>query len=170
MANIRVTCPTCGKVLEVGAEHAGEEVECGECFQVFVAEGPKPKTKSAPTHGPPGVKGKPKRRRTDDDDDYEHDHPIEEYDEDDYQPPRRRGGGNGGASGTAVAGLIVGILALLTSCCPLTGIGLGILAMVLGAVGKNHPNSSGTGAAATVLGSIAFVISVGLIVWLVMRG
>jgi hypothetical protein len=171
MANIRVTCPTCGKVLEVGAEHAGEEVECGECFQVFVAEGPpKPKIKAVSTPDPPGMKRKPKRRR-DDDDDYEHDQERDEYDDDDYEPPHRRGGGRGsGASGTAVAGLIVGVLALLTSCCPLTGIGLGVLAMVLGAAGKKHPGGAGTGAAATVLGSIALVISVGVIVWLFARG
>src|SRR6478609_8452051 len=103
MANIRVTCPTCGKVLEVGAEHAGQEVECGECFQVFVAEGPpKPKIKGVRTPGtPPGVKEKTKRRRKDDDDDYNHE--PDEYDDDDYEPPRRRRGGGGG--GTAVAGV-----------------------------------------------------------------
>src|SRR6187401_201743 len=133
MANIRVTCPTCGKMLEVGAEHAGQEVECGECFQVFVAEGPpKPKIKGVLTpSAPPGVKGKTKRRRKDDDDDYDHDHETDEYDDDDYEPPRRRRGAGGGG-GTAMVGVTVGILALLTSCCPLTGIGLGVLAMVLG--------------------------------------
>src|SRR5206468_9968988 len=86
---------------------------------------------------------------------------------------RRGGGGRGGGggeSGTAVAGLIVGVFALLTSCCPVTGIGLGILAMVLGAVGKKDPGSSGAGTAAAVLGSIAFLISAGLIVFWVAVG
>ncbi len=49
MATIRVTCPTCGKALEVGAEYDGQEVECGECLQVFVARGP----------GGGKIKGKP---------------------------------------------------------------------------------------------------------------
>jgi hypothetical protein len=165
MANIRVTCPTCGKLLEVGEEHAGQEVECGECFQVFVVEGPpQPKIQGVTTHGaPPGVRGKTKRGRRNDDDDY--DHERDEYDDDDYEP-RQRGGG---AGGTAVVGLTVGILALLTSCCPLTGIGLGVLAMVLGSAAKKYPDGSGAGTAATVLGSIAFVISVGLIIWVIAR-
>ena len=175
MATIRVTCPTCGQLLEVDAEHAGEEVECGECFQVFVAEGPKPpKIQVILTHGPlPHVEGKPKsrQRRRDDDDDSEPNRPRDEYDEDDYDRPTRPGGaGAAVTTGTAVVGLVVGVFALLTSCCPVTGIVLGILAMVLGAVGKKSPDVSGAATAAAVLGSIAFVISAGLAVWLFAAG
>ena len=58
MASIRVTCPMCGKLLEVGAEHAGQEVECGECLQVFVAEVPRPpKIKAVTNDLPPGLSG-----------------------------------------------------------------------------------------------------------------
>jgi hypothetical protein len=169
MAGIRVTCPVCGATLEVGARHEGQEVECGECLQVFVAENrDKPKIKIVITHDIPELKPKPKSpgRRRDEDDDYEHDHRREEYDDD--RPSR--GGGPVGADGTAVAGLVVGVLALLTACCPLSGIAFGILAMVLGGMSKRYAGPSGSASAATVLGSIAFVISIGLLVWLLGLG
>ena len=183
MANIRVTCPTCGKALEVGAEYDGKEVECGECFQVFVAKG----TGGGKIRGAPSARGSAPASR-----------PA------DRPKPRRRatrmttitntiggatntmttttdlrGAGDAevataaedSASGTAVAGVIVGVFALLTSCCPVSGIGLGIVAMVLGAVGKKNPGSSGAATAAALLGSIAFLISVGLIAfWFALGG
>ena len=171
MANIRITCPTCGKALEVAAEFDGKEVECGECFQVFVAKGPgggkirgAPSARgSAPSSRPADKPKPPSRRRDEKDDDYEHDRKRDEYDDDDYRPPRRGRRGGDSASGTAVAGVVVGVLALLTSCCPVSGIGLGIVAMVLGAVGRKSPGSSGAATAAALLGSIAFLISVGLL-------
>jgi|SRR5262245_48336245 len=160
MATIRVTCPTCGEVLEIGAEHEGQEVECGGCLQVFVAPRPGGRVRGAPS-----PRGKP-RRRDDEDDDYEHDH-TEELD-DDYNEFSGRGGG--GASGAAVLGLIFGVLGLLTSCCPVSGIVLGVLAMVLGTVGKRNADGAGAATAAAVLGSIAFLISAGLLVWLFAGG
>jgi hypothetical protein len=167
MASIRVTCPMCGETLEVGAEHVGQEVECGSCLQVFVAEDrDRPKIRVVITHDIPELKPKSPGRRRDDEDDYDHDHPRDEYDDD--RP--RRGGSTVGADGTAVAGLVVGVLALLTACCPLSGIGFGLVAMVLGGMSKRQSGGSGAAAAATVLGSIALVISAGLLVWLVGLG
>jgi hypothetical protein len=163
MATIRVTCPMCGKQLEVDAEHAGREVECGECFQVFVAEAPPPPKIRAVAHDlPPGIMGKPRRQR--DDDDYEHDHEDDEFDEFDRPP------GAGPASGTAVAALIVGVLALVTACCPVTGIAFGITAMVLGSSAKRYSGPSGAATAATVLGSVACLISLAFVVWLIAVG
>jgi len=164
MATIRVTCPMCGKLLEIGAEHAGQEVECGECFQVFVAEAPPSPKITAVTHGlPPGIKGKP-RPRHDDDDEYEHDREDDEFEEFD------RPSGAGPASGTAVAALIVGVLALVTACCPLTGVAFGITAMVLGSSAKRYSGPSGAATAATVLGSVACLISLGFVAWLIAVG
>ena len=40
MANIRVSCPTCKAELEIDAQYVGQEVECGSCLQVFVAQDP----------------------------------------------------------------------------------------------------------------------------------
>lgn len=168
MATIRVTCPSCGKALEVGAEYDGKEVECGECLQIFVAKGPG----SGKIRGMPSPRGKipaarpstpPARRRRDDDDDYEHDRERDEYDEDDYEPRSRSASSGDGASGIAVVGLIFGVIAL---CCPFTGIPLGILAMIFGSIGKRSPGSHGIGTAAIVLGSVGFLISAGIVVWL----
>ena len=90
MGTIRVTCPACNRKLEVGSEFQGQEVECGECLQVFVAEVAKPK--GIPVASP----SKHPRRRRDEDDDYEHDHRRND-DHDDYDPrPIGRRGGRGG--------------------------------------------------------------------------
>ncbi len=162
MATIRVTCPMCGKLLEVDAAHAGQEVECGECFQVFVAEAfqtPRIKASNA-RELPPGLKGRPQRHRDDNDD---HGHRREEFD--DEEPAV-----SGVASGTAVVALVVGVLALLTSCCPFTGVAFGIAAMVLGSSAKRYSGPSGAATAATVLGSVACLISLGFVAWLVAVG
>jgi hypothetical protein len=175
MATIRVTCPTCGKALEVDAEHDGQEVECGECLQIFVARGPRggkitgvPSSRGTTPAARPGSRPG-RRRRHDDDDDYEHDR-VEEYEEDEYEQRNRRGGESVGASGAAIVGVIFGVVALLTSCCPVLGLPLGIVAMVLGSIGKRSPGSSGAGTAAAVLGSIAFLISAAALVWFLAAG
>jgi hypothetical protein len=169
MASLRVNCPACGRLLEIDAEYAGKEVECGDCLQVFVAEAPSTPKIKVQTGLPPGIKGKPRRRRDDEEED-EVDR-RGEYDDDDYEPPHRAGIGGVAAGGTAAVGLIVGIVALVTACCPLTGIGFGVVVMVLGSIGKGHPSAAGTGRAASILGSIAFTISVGMIVlWFALGG
>ena len=96
MATIRVSCPMCGQLVEVDAQYAGQEVECGACLQVFVAEPPRAAStwEARAPDLPPGLRGRPRRR--DEDDDYEHDH--EDLDEFDHGPPFRAGV----ASGTAV--------------------------------------------------------------------
>ncbi|MBY0457120.1 MAG: hypothetical protein K2V38_07275, partial [Gemmataceae bacterium] len=43
MPDIRVTCPACKTQLEIDAAHEGQEVECGNCLEVFVASTKKPK-------------------------------------------------------------------------------------------------------------------------------
>jgi hypothetical protein len=162
MDTIRVTCPMCGKLLEVDAEHAGQEVECGECFQVFVVEATAPpKFKAIQTHETPVVRGKPRPRKEDDDDDDEHDHDVYGYDR-----PRAPSS----ADGTAVAALVVGVLALLTSCCPLSGVAFGVTAMVLGSAATRGSGPNGAATAATVLGSLACVISLGFVAWLIAFG
>jgi hypothetical protein len=162
MATIRVTCPMCGKLLEVDAEHVGQEVECGECFQVFVVEAPSPpKIKAVRSHEPlPGVRGTPSRRRDDDDSEYDHE------DEYDFAPPQVPTN----ASAGAVAALIVGVLALLTSCCPFSGVAFGVTAMVLGSAAKRNSGPSGAATAAAVLGSLACLISLSFVAWLIAFG
>ena len=69
-----------------------------------------------------------------------------------------------------MAALIVGVLALLTSCCPLTGVAFGITAMVLGSSAKRYSGPSGAATAATVLGSVACLISLAFVAWLIAVG
>jgi hypothetical protein len=151
MAAIRVTCPMCGRLLEVGAEYTGQEVECGECLQIFVAEAPAPARVPAATRPdlPPAARGKPQRPRAESDDWV-------------FEPVS--------ANGTALAALIVGVLALVTSCCPLTGVAFGIAAIVLGSSARSSSGPSGAATAATVLGSVACLISLGFVAWLIAFG
>src|SRR5215213_1683344 len=119
MANIRVTCPACKSELEIDSEFEGQEVECGNCLEVFKAKRPG-SAGSSGTGKIPGAgtgssggggRGRstdrpaPKRRRRDDDDDF-----------DDYDPrPYRRSRGEG--DGAATASLVLGIIALFPGCC-----------------------------------------------------
>src|SRR5262249_24789296 len=138
MSTIRVTCPTCNSELEVDAEFDGQEVECGNCLQVFVAKGPKSSQSSRPsgtggtkipgastggsspkppTEEPERKPAKRRSRRDDDDDDAEHDRRRrDDYDDDEdyYSPPPRR---SGAGTGLATTSLILGILSIPMACC-----------------------------------------------------
>jgi hypothetical protein len=66
MANIRVNCPACRALLELDAVHAGTEVECGSCLQVFVANAPAPRTPGAiPGVAPPAKRNAPREEERD---------------------------------------------------------------------------------------------------------
>jgi predicted Zn finger-like uncharacterized protein len=110
MANIRVTCPACKSELEIDQSFDGQEVECGNCLEVFTAKKPggagRSGTGKIPGAGksPAGTSGtgssksksadKParkKRRDEDDDDDYEHDRRRRDDDDDDDYYDRPRG-------------------------------------------------------------------------------
>jgi len=178
MANIRVTCPTCGKALEVGAEFEGQEVECGECFQVFVAKGPGGRIKGAPSargKAPAGKTadkpaGKPKspgRKRDDENDEYEHDK-RDEYDDEDYDPPdrgRRRGGGGGGPPGMRAAGatLALGIVSFVFACIPIIGIPVAIVTLT----GPNAANYPPGQAGLVRAGKVLAQITIGLLVFVI---
>ena len=155
MPNIRVTCPACNTTLELDAQYAGQEVECGSCLQVFVATPPAPKppvirgvppTKPAPRRGPP-----PRRTAPRDDDDYPHDR----YD-DDYPETRA-------ANGLGTASLVLGILSIVAFCCwPVSGL-LAVLAVALGAFGRSNPMDRGSATAGLTLGIVGVVLMVGFI-------
>ena len=131
MDTIRVTCPACKATLEVDADKAGTEVECGECFQVFKAKGGESKIKGAPV--PKGKAAKPKppgRRRDDDDDDeYEHDHRREEYDEEDYDPAETRGRRRASGMPSAAGTFVLGLMSFMLSCVPFISIPLAIVTL-----------------------------------------
>lgn len=106
MAKFRVRCPTCNAELELDAAHAGKEVECGSCLQVFTAPDK-------------AEKKKPYKARPDRDADEEEDRPSrrrhrprrDDYDEYDYSPPRARGGAPSDVPG--VVGLVLGCVAII---------------------------------------------------------
>jgi hypothetical protein len=166
MPNFRVTCPACSTTLELDAQHAGQEVECGSCLQVFVATPPPPPppprpvirgvapTKPAPSRPP--TRRTPRRPSPRDDDDYPHDR----YDDDYADPPV--------ASGLGTASLVLGILSVVAFCCwPLSGL-LGVLAIILGAVGRGNPPDRGSATAGLILGIVGLVLTAAFV--LVIRG
>jgi predicted Zn finger-like uncharacterized protein len=162
MAKIRVKCPACNTELEIDSEFAGQEVECGNCLEVFVANPPGKKSgeSRAGTTGSSSKSGsssrgksrddededRPKkrarsRRRDDDDDDDEHDRRRRRDDDEDddyYSPPPSRRGGGG--NGLAIASLILGITAVFPGCCcGLLGIPLSLGAIVTGSIALKNP-------------------------------
>jgi hypothetical protein len=164
MATIRVTCPTCGKALEVGAEYDDKEVECGECFQVFVARKPGTRVKGIPSARGKAPAAKSGRKRDgDDDDDYEHDNRRDEYDDDDYEPPSRgrRSGGGGHSTELRPAGsvLVLGIVSILFLCVPFIGIPMAIVTM-MGPAAANYPPGE---ALLVRIGKLLAQLSIGLL-------
>lgn len=176
MANIRVTCPACKSELEIDETFDGQEVECGNCLEVFTAKGPKSSgtgksgtgkipgagTSGAGSSGRSKSADKParKKRRDDDDDDYDHDRRRRDDDDDeDYAPPppRRRGGGPG--DGAATASLVLGIISVIPGCCcGLISIPTGIAAIVTGFVGLKSQSNKGMAVGGIVLGFIGLGI------------
>jgi hypothetical protein len=143
MAKFRVHCPACNEELELDERHEGEEVECGSCFERFVAK--------APVEERPSRRS---RRRNDDDDDYQEERPRRR---------RRRvssgGGGGGGGNGPAVTSLICGILAVMTSCfCGCLSIPLAIMAIGSGIAGMRNPEGKGMAVAGLCLGVLALAL------------
>jgi predicted Zn finger-like uncharacterized protein len=174
MANIRVTCPACKSELEIDSAFEGQEVECGNCLEVFKANVPGKSgtgTGKIPGAGTSGAgrsgssgsgssgrsKPAPKKKRRDDDDDYEHDKRRDEYedDEDDYAPPPpRRAAGDG--DGAATASLVLGIVALVLACCcwPIS-FPAAIAGFVTGLVGLKSQTNKGSAVGGLVLSVIA---------------
>jgi predicted Zn finger-like uncharacterized protein len=179
MANIRVTCPACKSELEIDETFDGQEVECGNCLEVFTAKGPKSSGpgKSGSTGKIPGAgtsragtsgagssrsksedkPAKKKRRDDDDDDDYEHDRRRRDDDDDDEDyappPPRRRGSGPG--DGAATASLVLGIISIIPGCCcGLISVPTGIAAVITGVVGLKSQANKGQAVGGLVLGCI----------------
>jgi len=157
MAKFRVRCPTCNAELELDAAHAGKEVECGSCLQVFTAPDK-------------GEKKKPYRMRPDRDDDEEEERPSrrrrprrdDDYDEYDYSPPSARGGGGGNA--VAVVSLILGIVSFpMMCCCSFISIPVSIGGIVCGLIGMQKPQGKGMAVAGLILSAISLVLTGGLL-------
>jgi predicted Zn finger-like uncharacterized protein len=179
MANIRVKCPACKSELEIDATFEGQEVECGNCLEVFKATRPGSggsggagkipaagsRSPSASSSGRSRPSTPPKRRRRDDDDDYDHDRRRDDDDFDDYAPPppRSSSGGSPG-DGAAVASFVMGLFALLGCCCWPVAIPLGLAAAVSGGFGLKSRNNKGLAVAGLILGILSLFLSGGFII------
>jgi hypothetical protein len=163
MANIRVTCPACNTTLEIDKKNEGEEIECGNCLEVFKATKPKrgdgddPKIVvilSSPVPKKKGT-GRPAKRRRDED----------EYDDDDDDyapPPQRRRRGSGPGDGAATAALILSLVAFVGFCCwPMSG-PFAVLAIVLGCAGLKSETNRALAVTGIVVGMIVLTALVGL--------
>jgi predicted Zn finger-like uncharacterized protein len=157
MATFRVRCPTCNAELELDDAHAGKEVECGSCLQVF----------TAPDRA---EKQKPYRMRPDRDDDAEEERPSrrrrprrdDDYDEYDYSPPSA--GGGGGGSTVAVISLVLGIVSFpMMCCCSFISIPLSIGGIVCGLIGMQKPEGKGMAVAGLILSGLSLVLTGGLL-------
>jgi predicted Zn finger-like uncharacterized protein len=176
MANIRVTCPACKSELEIDSAFEGQEVECGNCLEVFKATRPGSAGSSGTGKIPgadrssggsgrsrPADRPAPKKRRRDDDDDYEHDRRRRRADDDDdfddYDPrPYRRAGEGDGA---ATASLVLGILAVFPGCCcGVLGAPIGLSAVVTGIIGLKSQNNKTMAIVGLVLGALSLCLAV----------
>ena len=154
MSTLRITCPACHATLEIDARHAGEEVECGSCFQVFVATDPNAKAKPGRPMAKPASTKPSSKRRDESDDDYPHDH-IDLYDSlaDDDSPSRRGGDGFG------VAALVLGIVALPLSCCFILSGPVALVGLLLGVIGMSRRDGRGLAIAGVALNVIALLLT-----------
>ena len=158
MAKFRVRCPTCNAELELDEAHAGKEVECGSCLQVFTAPDPGAKAKKKPykmrpDRGDDGEEERPSRRRR---------RPRrDDYDEYDYSPPSARDGAGGNA--VAVVSLILGIVSFpMMCCCSFISIPLSIGGIVCGLIGMQKPQGKGMAIAGLSLSILSLVLIVAL--------
>lgn len=165
MANIRVKCPTCQTDLEIDAEFEGQEVECGNCLQVFVAQSSSSSSRSGSSSrrrsedfdvddDRPKKKKKKKKRELDWEDDYD--------DDDDYYDSPRGGGNNA----VGIVSLVLGILSILVAittvfcCCPFASAPFAIGAVITGVLGINNPDSKAMSIAGLVMGGLSLVFCV----------
>src|SRR5262249_14591174 len=140
----------------IDEQYIGQEVECGSCFQTFVAQGPRSRRRSRDDDDDDDRRPVRRRRRDDDDDD----------DDDDTPRRRRIRRRTGGGGNTAAAwALTLGILSLpLGCCCGLFALPLSIGAVATGAVGMKNPEGKGMAVAGMVLGIIGIALAVIVVV------
>src|SRR5262245_26965826 len=158
-----ISCPTCGKMLNVPADLLGKKVKCSACQGIFTAE-----AESAPAPPPPppreeeaerpSQRREPARRAADEEE--EEDRPRrrrrDEDDLDEDRPRRRRYKEH---RGTLI--LVMGILGLLV-CGP-----LGIAAWVMGngdmreiRAGRMDPEGEGTTNVGRILGMVSTIMMI----------
>ncbi len=150
MANFRFNCPSCQMPLELDERHAGQEVECGHCYQVFIAprvlaSGELPSSGRRQSRIPSGLwdTERPRRRSR-----YTSD--------DDFAPPTRSGSQS---DAWAIIALVLGgVSPLLACCCWPLGLATSTGAIITGILGLR----SSANQVMAILGLIFGVLSFGL--------
>ena len=75
-------------------------------------------------------------------------------------PPGFGGPPQGGSNGLAIAGLVLGILAIVTFFVPYAGIVLGLIGLVLSILGRKRANETGVGGGMAITGLILSIIGI----------
>ena len=82
-----------------------------------------------------------------------------------YQAPPDYMGGSNGTNGLQIAGLVCGILGIVTSCCyGVPGIILGIAGLICAIIGNNR-GKTGVGTAALVCSIVSIVVGIGALIY-----
>jgi TM2 domain-containing membrane protein YozV len=113
MSFIRLTCPSCGRTLQIEEDALGQDVECGACSEVFVAatsenSSGKPTSVSTRPTAKPKVKERPKKRPSRRKREVA-DYPV--YDDDDFDPTptRERGDYRPSDQKSRIAYILLGV-------------------------------------------------------------
>jgi hypothetical protein len=155
MAEI-ITCPACGRKLQVPESFYGQKVQCPDCAHQFVAD-PHAESVQSPPTAVPTMEESPRRRTREYDDDSDDDF-------DDMRPLRRSGVPHRGGMILAI-----GIIALVI---PASAIICGPLAWILGNIdlaeiraGNMDRSGEGMVQAGRILGIVSTIMVVGSVLF-----
>ena len=167
----KISCPNCGAFLQIDDDMLGTTIACGGCAKEFVAAKPRPRYDYERDDWDRDDEERPRRssrrRSSFDEDDYD-----DEYDEDvdDLRRRRRFRNREVAQSGYAIASLVCGIVALVTSILSFCIIGsfisipCGVIAIILGVVGMK-PGSQGLAISGIVTAVIGLAITIAILAY-----
>src|SRR5262245_22174929 len=162
-----VQCPDCQSKLKVPETLLGKSVKCPKCGSVFQATGAdaaEPPMPEAPVRERPAARPRPEPPPPDEEFEEEAD---EGGDEDRPRRPRRRRSSGYEAPHRGGLVLTLGILSIPLACCPIAGLILGIIALVMANAdlskmqsGAMDPSGQGTTRGGQICGIIGLALSV----------
>ncbi|MCS6866905.1 MAG: hypothetical protein RMJ56_12910 [Gemmataceae bacterium] len=167
MATFRFSCPSCRRQLEIDERHAGQEVECGHCYHIFLA----PRVEPRSDRGSRGDEGYFTARRPSriPDELWEEQRPRRRPryvdDDDDWAPPSSRPGSESDA--LAIIALVLGGVSLPMACCcwPL-GLATSLGAIITSIFGLKSAKNQ----VMAILGLIFGVLALGLVAFAMLLG
>lgn len=172
---LTVSCPTCESTLRLGDELLGQQVRCGGCQEVFVAEGPLPPPKRSRRDDDDEDRPRKRPSRRDDDYDDDRDRPTrrrsrrdddiydDEYDDDDRPRKRKKRRMKKVAPGKPGLAVAAAILFLIWG-------GVGAILSILSIVGLTTLLDSGAPATAILSGLVQVILSGCFAAYLIVSG